>query len=829
MNTNRTSYTVLLFQSYSHKDAEFRHTLEDTLSAIPPEGILRQWSDNKLFAGKAITSRIQEKLNQVDIAVFLLSRDFIASDACKAEWRHFKNMEAQGRSIYRIPIIIRECSWKDFLGNDDVKALPNDGQPVTSFENQDEAWQQIYEGVKNVVNHVRNTFTPISKNMSRINTTEFISDTHLSLADTFIFPRLTCVDPLAHGIEAPSPIISKQSELLALDNILVFGPENSGKTALARHLYLSLIDNARAVLLVEQEHLVGKHKETFERAYGSQYHGDYALWRQKDDKTLIVDTTTAPAHLHEIVAFAKETFSQIIVVMSYDDYHTYYKDHFSMLDFAHMKIEPLSPDQQEKLIRKRLHLMHEGGEVLDGKVDQVEKRVDSIVISHKILPRYPFYVLSILQTYESYMPSGVSITSYGHCYLVLIIARLVRSGIANEDDQLNTCFNFAEHLAYAIYVQNESGDGQPFQFSRFVNDYKRRFIISDATVNRLKRLPYGLIDEEGNFRAKYMYYYFLGKYLSGGGENGSKVVEAMCQDSHREVNYLTILFAIHHTRDTSIIDDILEKSKRTLDDVPVATFDREETSRFNRLIEQLPADIQSDKPVAEERELERKSRQEFGDGEGDLGQEGQGVERDKFALGVGTILKNNRILGQVLRTKYGNLERVKIREIIETISDGGLRLVNLLFRNEEELSDYAKVLNSDVAELEFTDIQKALSFISFLWSMSHVEMVVREINFPEIQESVETVVDRKKSVAYDLIRYFAQLDSEEQLTDGVRDLLVKLLGEHKNEFVQSVLSFRTQHYMNTHESRAPIEQSVCKHLDVDYQRRLRSRRVRAQR
>ena len=37
-----------------------------------------------------------------------------------------------------------------------------------------------------------------------------------------------------------------------------------------------------------------------------------------------------------------------------------------------------------------------------------------------------------------------------------------------------------------------------------------------------------------------------------------------------------------------------------------------------------------------------------------------------------------------------------------------------------------------------------------------------------------------------------------------------------DEFVRCVLSLRTQHYMNTHRSKTPIEQSVCSLLKLNY-------------
>ena len=50
------------------------------------------------------------------------------------------------------------------------------------------------------------------------------------------------------------------------------------------------------------------------------------------------------------------------------------------------------------------------------------------------------------------------------------------------------------------------------------------------------------------------------------------------------------------------------------------------------------------------------------------------------------ILKNNKIMGQILRNKYGNLERSKIKETIEVVADGGLRLVNYILESDKEIS-----------------------------------------------------------------------------------------------------------------------------------------------
>ena len=123
----------------------------------------------------------------------------------------------------------------------------------------------------------------------------------------------------------------------------------------------------------------------------------------------------------------------------------------------------------------------DGEPVTDGRIDQIENHVNSIITSKRIVPRYPFFVLSILQTYETFLPE-MHVTSYGYCYHVLIVTNLVKSGIPRTDDGTGTAFIFAERLAFALYLNHENGTA--FDFQDFVREYKIKFIIPDAILSR---------------------------------------------------------------------------------------------------------------------------------------------------------------------------------------------------------------------------------------------------------------------------------------------------------------------------------------------------------
>ncbi len=95
-------------------------------------------------------------MKAADILVFLLSPDFIDSKPCMKEWEESK----QFKSSFRIPIILTHCSWQDLLGDDDIKALPKDGHPISSYPDQSIAWNEIYEEIKWVVESIRSNFSP---------------------------------------------------------------------------------------------------------------------------------------------------------------------------------------------------------------------------------------------------------------------------------------------------------------------------------------------------------------------------------------------------------------------------------------------------------------------------------------------------------------------------------------------------------------------------------------------------------------------------------------------------------------------------------------------
>ena len=823
MAAQQSKFVTNLFYSYSHRDALYRASMEQSLALLRRDGLLLDWSDQSILPGQGISAEIKQKMANADIIVFLLSQDFIASDACMEEWMHAKQLAAEKPQLFRIPIIIRDCAWKDLLGADDLKALPLDGVPVSISPDKDVAWQQVYEGIKDLVGHLRSTFTARATFLAEMGRTDFLSQENINLKDIFVFLPLHYRGSRQAEPDRPADRITRPEELLRKKYTLIYGADRSGKTALGRHMLLTLIEESRPVLHMDLDHVPQNARIDFlSGAYHSQFHGDYSLWVQQPDKTLILDNLSARPGLVEFVLAAKEMFDRIIITLSATVFHAFFRDESRLAAFEEFEIGDLTQVQQETLIRKRLSLTSDSSNLDDGYIDRIEDRVNSIIIDSKIVPRYPFFVLCILQTYEGYMPAGLTITSYGHCYYALIVASLVRAGLSRQDSDLNACFNFAECLAFETHRSAGRGENLSLDFHDFVERYRREYFISDAVIGRLKHEEFGLIDACGRFRTTYMHYFFLGRFLSRGDAASRDIIQRMCHATYISGNYLTLLFTIHHTNDLAIIDDILLGTMHTLDVVQAAKLDQVETRRFRDVVSRLPRSILFPGSVESERMREREVRDDVAASTEDDKEfhDDSESETQEAVNGIYRVLKNNEIMGQVLRNKYGSLTKQKIEEMVDIMSDGGLRLINFVLEDEDEITDFAHYIKAKNPECDMREIMEGLQSFSFVWTIVNVEHIVRAINIPEISESIRQVARRKGTPAYDVISYFTSLDAAPQLTEGDRGELARLWKKHEDPFVRGVLSLRTQHYMNTHRSKAAVEQSVCSLLGIKYLPRL---------
>ena len=395
---------------------------------------------------------------------------------------------------------------------------------------------------------------------------------------------------------------------------------------------------------------------------------------------------------------------------------------------------------------------------------------------------------------------------------------LIKAGVQETDNDVNACFNFAEHLAFEIYKSRKNGyvlDGGAFQ--TFVAKYKDDYILKNALLNRLQHREYGIISKRGRFKHMYIYYFFLGRFFARNAASYERMLQDICDEGHLRDNHVILLFVIHHSSDERIIEEIMLRTMCALEDFAPAMLDEDETQRFQNILASIPRNILSAKSVREERESERRVRDQHCS---EKEVESDGEDKERLVGDIYKVLKGHKVLAQILRNRYGNLQRSKVEELVETIVEGGLRVVNSVLADEEEIRRLALCIREGNPKYKLRKVENALLALSLIWTISNIERVVEAVNVPEIRDTVKKLVEEKDTPAYDIVGYFVALDSAKELNEEVRSLLGALLRKHKGLFVKSVLSLRTQYYMNTHRNKATTEQAVCSLLQIPYKHRL---------
>jgi hypothetical protein len=144
---------VEVFISYSLGDENLLKELLLHLAVLKREGAISIWYDRLVTPGNEWVEEIDERFNQAQIIILLISPSYLASDYCydiempKALERHISN------TARLIPVILRSSDWMQTPFSK-LQVLPENGKPLTSWDNRDEGFTDIVKGIKKVVSSI---------------------------------------------------------------------------------------------------------------------------------------------------------------------------------------------------------------------------------------------------------------------------------------------------------------------------------------------------------------------------------------------------------------------------------------------------------------------------------------------------------------------------------------------------------------------------------------------------------------------------------------------------------------------------------------------------
>jgi hypothetical protein len=150
-----------IFISYSQKDSRFELTngvkinfkqeLEIHLKQLNRLGLSDTWSDTNLLAGEDWDEIIKSELEEADIILFLVSANLIGTDYVWDEEMPLAKFHKQHKKTVLIPVILNPCLWTSIPLFSESNAVPNKGKPVSSYNNREDAYDEITRKIKAVL------------------------------------------------------------------------------------------------------------------------------------------------------------------------------------------------------------------------------------------------------------------------------------------------------------------------------------------------------------------------------------------------------------------------------------------------------------------------------------------------------------------------------------------------------------------------------------------------------------------------------------------------------------------------------------------------------
>jgi len=136
--------------SYSHRDTEKLERLKTHSAMLVREGRMTLWHDRDINGGTPLDREIAERLSDCEFFLPLLSPDYLSSGYCyNREMRHAIARHRKGE-LRVVPVILEPCDWRSSpLGR--FKALPRDGKPISTWDNENEAMLDVVTELRRLI------------------------------------------------------------------------------------------------------------------------------------------------------------------------------------------------------------------------------------------------------------------------------------------------------------------------------------------------------------------------------------------------------------------------------------------------------------------------------------------------------------------------------------------------------------------------------------------------------------------------------------------------------------------------------------------------------
>jgi len=123
-----------VFISYSHKDARWKDRLVRQLGVLQQEDLLHFWHDGLITAGADWLPAIEAAMATAQVAVLLVSADFLNSEFIRRQEVPVLIERRQKEGLLVVPVIVDQCPWQRVRWLSPIQARPSNGKTLADLK-----------------------------------------------------------------------------------------------------------------------------------------------------------------------------------------------------------------------------------------------------------------------------------------------------------------------------------------------------------------------------------------------------------------------------------------------------------------------------------------------------------------------------------------------------------------------------------------------------------------------------------------------------------------------------------------------------------------------
>lgn len=367
---------------------------------------------------------------------------------------------------------------------------------------------------------------------------------------------------------------------------VILGSEYSGKTSILKYHYLKYFENLYYPIYLPSNLITGVDLEKLKKIIAKEFKAQYdeldSSFEKIDYKRIIIliddfhnftNTKGKIILLNNLKKLFKKiiiTGSELMMFESFEDKNGKTIEPYE--NFNWYLVKEFNPTLRAQLISKWYRL---GRDYMDReerndffrKVDLAKENVDTI-IGKNFVPSFPVYVLAILQGLETGESNGASSKQHAYYYELLITNSLRR--VLSDKDDIGFYMTLCKEYIYFLFKEKIRFKPISLEsFNIFLNNHKSEYKISklnnDEAVEILLKSRILKRDSDNNISIayKYLYYYFVAKYLADNLDDEliRKDIDLMADRVYRDEFSNILVFLIHLARSNYVIQKLIEKSR----------------------------------------------------------------------------------------------------------------------------------------------------------------------------------------------------------------------------------------------------------------------------